>query len=513
MTQNKRIFWNVVATYARSLYALVIGILCGRWTLMALGKTDYGLMGLVGGLVGFISFFNSILSQSIARYYAVSVGEAQVTGREGLEKCRMWFTTGVVAHTVLPVVLMIAGYPAGIWAIESFLDIPPDRVSDCVWVWRAVCFSCFLGMVTVPINAMYTAKQYIAELTIYAFASTTLNACFLYYMITHPGVWMVPLAFWNCFLALLPTLIISVRAIVIFPECRFRWKYVRCFSNLMDLGGFCVWNTLPSLGCIFRTQGLSILVNKYFGPALNAGMAVGTSLSSHTETLSASLYGAFSPAICNAWGAGRHDFARALALRVGKLGSLLILFFALPLSLEVDEVLRLWLRNPPDCAALFFLYIMAMTVIDKSSYGHSIALNANGDIKWYAIVLSPVVMLAFVIAWVLLFCGVDVNAIGIGLVSSTVLLGAGRLAFARRILGMRVRSWFARVAAPLLITIVSVLAAGLLPRAFLPPSFVRVLATAVVCECVLLPLAWFVVLDGEERSFILVRVKKKFAHG
>ncbi len=44
MSPNRRIFLNIVATYGRSLYALVIGLFCGRWTLMALGDVDYGLM-------------------------------------------------------------------------------------------------------------------------------------------------------------------------------------------------------------------------------------------------------------------------------------------------------------------------------------------------------------------------------------------------------------------------------------------------------------------------------------
>ena len=54
MSPNRRIFLNIIATYGRSLYALVIGLFCGRWTLMALGEVDYGLMGVVGGLMAFV---------------------------------------------------------------------------------------------------------------------------------------------------------------------------------------------------------------------------------------------------------------------------------------------------------------------------------------------------------------------------------------------------------------------------------------------------------------------------
>lgn len=36
MTENKRIALNIVATYGRSLFALVCGLFTSRWVLMAL---------------------------------------------------------------------------------------------------------------------------------------------------------------------------------------------------------------------------------------------------------------------------------------------------------------------------------------------------------------------------------------------------------------------------------------------------------------------------------------------
>ena len=91
MTANRRIFLNIVATRGRSLYVLVIGLFCGRWTLMALGEVDYGLMGVVGGLTAFISFLNGIMASGVGRFYALSVGEEQKDPVGGLEKCRVWF--------------------------------------------------------------------------------------------------------------------------------------------------------------------------------------------------------------------------------------------------------------------------------------------------------------------------------------------------------------------------------------------------------------------------------------
>ncbi len=76
MSPNKRIFLNIVATYGRSLFALVCGLFSARWVLEALGQEDFGLYGVVGGLVAFIGIVNSLLGCAVGRFYAVSVGAA-----------------------------------------------------------------------------------------------------------------------------------------------------------------------------------------------------------------------------------------------------------------------------------------------------------------------------------------------------------------------------------------------------------------------------------------------------
>ena len=52
MTPNRRILLNIVAKYGRSLCALMCGLFISLWVLAALGKTDFGLYGVVGGMMG-----------------------------------------------------------------------------------------------------------------------------------------------------------------------------------------------------------------------------------------------------------------------------------------------------------------------------------------------------------------------------------------------------------------------------------------------------------------------------
>ena len=475
---------------------------------MALGQVDYGLMGVVGGMAVFISYLNNILAGAIGRFYAVAVGGQATNKEEGLSSCRMWFTTAVVMQTVMPTLLLIICYPIGEWAVRNFLTIPVDRVQDCVWVWRFVCISCYLGMVSIPWNAMYAAHQYIAELTIYSFVTTTLNACFLYYMVTHPGIWLAKFAFWQCVLAVVPSLIIWIRAHYLFQECRIVVKHLKCWNNIKKMTAYALWNAWGMLGGVLRGQGIAILVNKCFGPRANAGVAVGSNLSGQCDILAGSMVGAFSPAIFNAWGAKDFVRARKLAFQVCKVGTLMILVFALPLSLEVDEVLKLWLKEPPKYAAGMCLFVMATSIIDRMAEGHRICVNANGKVALYQMFVGTSLILSLPLAWLLVELGVGVYSAGWAMVGTIVPCALGRVWFARKLVGMHAIYWIKSVCFPLMILVAICLAIGLLPRFFLGQSFLRVCMTTLVVELVLLPAAWFLILDTSERAFIRARMPK-----
>lgn len=487
---------------------MAIGLFTARWALLALGQVDYGLMGVVGGLAGFISFVNNLLAVGVSRFYALSIGKASVeaTRAEGLEDCHKWFSTAVVLHLLLATTLMCVGYPIGIWAVRNFLTIPVDRVADCVWVFRFVCISCYLGMISVPVNAMYGAKQYIAELTIYSFITTTLNACFLYYMITHPGVWLVRLSLWSLFLGVTPNIIILFRGLFIFKECRFLWRYAFSLNRLRQLSYYCGWTAIGVGAGMLRGNGVQILINKYFGPTVNASMAIANNVNGHTQSLSGSLMGAFQPAIMNAYGAGDLNRMRALAYRTGKFASLFILLFSIPLAIELDEVLILWLKNPPQFVYGLCLVMFVMTALDVMSYGHMMAVNAHGKIAMYQIVVGSLLMTSLPIAW--LFCHLwgIVYLVPVALMISSICCIVGRVWFARFLAGMSAWYWLKRVALPIGILVVVTASVGCLPRLFFTPSFVRIVITTLVCESVFIPITWFVLLDAEEREYVRGRI-------
>ena len=509
MTQNKRIFLNIVATYGRSLYALVIGLFCGRWTLMTLGETDYGLIGVVGGLTAFVSFLNGIMASGIGRFYAISVGAAKKDPQKGLEECHKWFTTAVIVHTILPIILVLIGYPCGEWAVRHFLTIPPDRIQPCVWVWRCVCASTFVGMVGVPFSAWYTAKQEIAELTLYSFVTTTLNVLFMYYAVNHPRDWLVLFACWQMLLAVVPQCIICMRAGKLYPECRFVWRHVYyCWGYVRQMIAYSGWLVIGTLGDLLSGQGVNVLVNKFFGPRANAAVSIGNTLSSHCTTLSGSLVGAFWPVITNAYGAGEFEKARTYAYRVSRLASFLIMVFAIPLMLEVDTVLCLWLKNPPHYAGGLCVLALIVAIVDKTSYGYAIAVHACGRIAKYISVAGGAFLLTLPLAYGAFKLGGSLYWAGGSIVITRILVAALRVWYARPLVHTSARYWAFNIVLPLFIIGLLSVGLGCLPRLYFAAGLWRVVITTAIVEGVLCLLAWRFLFNRDEKAHLISLVER-----
>ena len=510
MTQTRRLIINVIASNARSLYALVVGLLTGRWALLALGHESYGLFGLVGGLISFVTLFNMIFSSSVVRFYAVAIGKADGRGEEGVIECCRWFNVVLIVHIVVPLLLLSIGYPIGEWMVRKFLTIPPERVECCVWVFRFTCFSCFCGMAGVPFNAMYTAKQYIAELTIYSFVATTAHFFVMWYFVVHSGDWLVPMAAWYFIQVFVPALIIALRALVMFPECRVVFVFMRDIKRVKRLFSFAGWQFLGSLGMMGRDQGVSILINKFLGAVYNATGTISSTISCQTQTFANAVNCAFAPAISTAYGAKEYSLFVSLVNRCSKFSTLLVLILALPLCLEMDFVVTMWLKEPPPMVATLAMCACGVVVLNKSTCGHEVAINASGRIAKMQICLFIwYVGVAFltVIAFIM---GGSVVWTGIASVLMMACISVTRVWVARTLVGISALGWIKTVFLPLsMVSMVSIVLA--MPfRFFMSASFVRMFLVCGTAGIVLLVTSWFWLMSKVERQFVVTKMRSRF---
>lgn len=513
MTENKRIILNALATYGRSLFALALGLFSARWVLAALGKEDLGLYGVVGSIIFCITFISGMLSGSVSRFYAFSVGEERkIGGEEGCEKVVAWFNAAFTIYTVLPLVLISIGYPIGLYAIGHWLVVPPARVGACKAVLGLSMVSAFVGMVSLPYISMYRAYQLITELSFWGGLSTLLTFVGAYILLSVGGDRLVVYSMMMTGIGVGIALIQMVRASKHFPACRISRKYLfggRCIRQLFN---YSFWEFFGCAGDLIRGQGAIFLINRHLGAGMNAAYTIGNQVSGHTQSLASALLGALEPAMSTAAGADEKERAISLAFRSCKFCTMLILIFCIPLILEIDEVLRLWLVNPPEGASTICTCILIATICHKLGWGHHILVCSYGKIRGMQTTLGLISALTVVLIWAFLHFGWGMLGVGISFIVSFALLTVTRVYFAWLLLGMSIWHWMIRVVLPIMALIVIATIPGVIARSLFAPSFVRVCLTTLSTLLFMIPTCWGLVLARDERVYLktgLLKVRTK----
>ena len=499
----KRILINASAAYVRSLLAAGLALFSGRWVLEALGATDFGLFYVVGAVIVFITFLNSLMAASAARQLSFAIGQGEP---EGAGK---WFNTALCAHLLLPVVLVLVGLPIGEYCIRNVLEIPPDRVGACVWVFRLSLVTAFVNMASVPYLAVFNARQQLSEPAAWGMLLSVYQFALAYALTRIEGDLLLVYAGFGMLGHVMFTAVQVLRARALFPECRCRLEHWFHAGRLRTLLSFASWTLFGSLGYLLRTQGSSILLNLVCGAKVNAAYGIGVTVSQQASNLSMALRSALAPEITAREGRGERQRVISLALRACKFSTLLILLFAIPLLLEMETVLRLWLRTPPAHTTVFCRLMLCELLVDALTIGHILAINAVGRVAAYNLVLGALHALALPLAWWLLRLGHPPGAVGVAALAASVLLLGGRLWFVRRLLDLPVRAWVGGVFLPCLTAGLSATGAGALWLVWMEPTPWRLAASATTSVTVLVLIAWRVALNTEERDVILRKLSAR----
>lgn len=453
INRTKLLLKNTLATYLVSVLGLFVGLFASRWVLMALGATDYGLFGLVGSIIVFITFLNNVMARSVSRHFAYAIGKMRIEGRpEACQKeINVWFNTSLVLHCGLPLLLVLAGYPIGMYMIHHVLVIPETRLPACITVFNLSLASAVFSMASVPFNAMFIAKQNIVEVSLWSLISLFGNLVFAYLLLSYEHDKLIFYATYMTSLQIITSLCIALRANMKFPECAIAVKTAFEVQKLKEIVIFAGFNLLGAFSSMFAMQGSNIVLNLFGGPAVNAAFGIGNRVSAQANMLSSALVKSFTPEITQSEGSGDCDRVRMLAKTTSKLATLLCLLFLVPLFVEADYFLLLWLKTPPPYSAVFSQWMLLILFFDLATLGPAVAINATGRIAAYHTVLGLLNALSVPLVWIFLKLGFSPSSVGGALLVSSLTYMTGRILFARKILGIPVQDYVKSVLLPLIL--------------------------------------------------------------
>jgi O-antigen/teichoic acid export membrane protein len=501
LTGNNLVIVNILATYVRIVLVAGMGLFSVRWVLQALGSEDFGLYSVVGGLIVFILFIGGTMSSSVQRFYAYAIGQGDP------EEVKKWFNTAFSALVVFSCILVIVGVLLGNYLIKNVMIIPPDRLSTCLWVYYLSIFNAVGTLLAASYMGMFTAKQRIFELSFWNVIQTCLAFALAWYLLRASGDLLLFFALGMVGIKFLTDLIQIARGIFLFRECRLKLNYWFNKKQFAELFAFITWDLFGGAGYMVRNQGTALLINIFFGPQVNAAYGVANQVAGQTQTISRSLQNAIAPEITTREGAGNRDSMITLSLRTSKFAVFLTYMWLIPLYMEVEYVLALWLTNVPEYAAAFCRIILLVYAVSNFTIGCGSAVFAKGRIKGYQLTLGTLLALTFPLMWVALKLGAS-PVVGLWVMLLTACIHSlGRVYWMKRELSVPYSRWVNSVLLRSIYTLLPVLPIALILLHIFPTaSFGRLFVITATTVLSTLASCWFIGFDKDEQRFIQSKI-------
>lgn len=151
-----------------------------------------------------------------------------------------------------------------------------------------------------------------------------------------------------------------------YPAARFSFFWDKAMFR--EFFNYSIWIVIGTLSGLLRGQGLNILLNIFFGPAVNAARGIAYQVHSAVNQFVNNFYTACRPQITKLYATGDLQPMMSLVFSSSRICYMLTLLFTLPLLLETPMVLKLWLGTVPDYTILFTRLVLVTIMIETISY-------------------------------------------------------------------------------------------------------------------------------------------------
>lgn len=397
MQTANRVAFNTVVNYIQLVLNVVIGLVTVRLILAALGKVDYGIYDVVGGVVTLLSFVSNSLSQASMRFISVSLG------KNDIEDMQRTFRTCFWLHVLVAVILSLIIEIVGLFLFDGFLDIPNDRIFAAKMVYHCVTLTLFLNIIQSPYRALINSHEKYWYTSIIGILNSVLKLL-IAIIITY---WfMDKLIVYGVLLSMVTVIDFILIAGYVTHLYKEQMSYKKTtLREMKDVTGFMGWTLLDVLGSVVNRQGYAVMLNRFFGPVTNTMFALSTQLSGNMYSISASAVGTMKPQIMKSFGGGDQNRMFRLSMTAGKFGFAAMSIVCVPLVVMMPEILTLWLKDYPEGTVLFSRLMILACMAEQLTRGLVFANQAVGNIKWFSIIVSLIRGLAFPVSWLFLGLG------------------------------------------------------------------------------------------------------------
>lgn len=473
-------------------FVLIVNLYISRALLETLGVSDYGTYVVVAGFVTMFGFFNATLASTMQRYYNYIGTKNQ---KEGLKRV---FSTGIYIHILIAIIIIIALETFGVWYCYNVLVIPDNRFNAGLTVFHASAFSLFLLILQSPFTGIILSQE---RMNWYAIVSIIDIILKLVATLSLSYLRTDSLSSYAVILAL-----ISIIDFILYVSySKLHWHFLHLTRKIdiqlvKSLFSFICWNLIGTFAFMLRSQGVSLLLNSFFGTIVNAARGIAMQVSSAIQNFSSNIAVAFSPQIVNAIASEDNQRAERLMFTESKICYTLLLIIAVPLCLEMDYVLRLWLgKNIPEQTNIFSILMLADAVLCTLNTPCTQVTLATGRIKAYEIGSTTVNLCLIPICYIFLVLGFNATSSFVITIVFSAILQLICLYFAHKELRFHLGAYVKKVLLPCMAITIMLPILPYITKQYMSTTFARLTLVCLIDIFTAIPLTFFILLDEKER--------------
>lgn len=382
---QSRIAKNTIILCLRMLFTMGVTLYTSRVVLDVLGVEDYGIYNIVGGVVVLLSVISSTMRNATQRFITYELGQGDT------DRVSDAFSMSMIAHLLISIAIIILGETIGLWYVLNRLIIPAGRETATVIIYHLSLLTMVLTLMRSPYDASVIAHEKMSFFAYMSIVDVSLKLAVVY---------LLNLANWDKLVFY--TVLILATNIIIFvcyyifctnklDTCKFRFIIKKEYFK--KLFGFLGWSLLGASTTLGTQQAGNLIINRFMGVAVNAAYGVANQVNGAINSFVSNFQVAFTPQIVKLYSQKRYQEFYRLSNSAALFSYYILLIIALPLLINIDYVLNIWLVEVPRYAAIFCSLLIIYSLVDAIQAPLWIGINASGDIKAYEIWLSAILIL------------------------------------------------------------------------------------------------------------------------
>ncbi len=398
---SRRIAKNTLLLYGRMFLLLVVSLYTSRVVLDALGKIDYGVYNAIVSLVALTAIASGAISTAVSRFLAY-----ELVNRDDRSFSRV-FSTAVIVQLLLIALLLLIGEPIFYYYLNYKMSLPPDSLPIANFILQTAIFSFAVQLLSLPYNSAIIANEKISAFAYISILEAILNLAIAFAISFAESRQLFIYASLMFIVKLIIRFIYGIYCKKKLRAVKFFWCWdSELLKKIFSLTG---WLSLGNGLGIINSQGINQLINKFFGVGLNTATALASKVESAVSSFVNNFITAIQPQITKSYASGDMSYMHELMCKGAKFSYIIVFFFSLPLILETDTVLSIWLKGEIPEYTSILLKITLISVLLRS-LGSSIVqgINATAKVKNYQIAVSVVALLAFPLSWYCFSQGAEV---------------------------------------------------------------------------------------------------------